>query len=89
MDWEMVHTWASSTNSWQLSGLVYPSPPSILISHFPQTSLLTETQVVGSLRNLCQLLVYLPETAELKEYRLKGERMLAERQKLGTTRKGS
>jgi len=41
--------------------------------------------VVGSLRNLCQLLLYFPETADLKAFREKGEAMLAERQQLGTT----
>lgn len=36
--------------------------------------------MVAALRNLCQLLPYLPVTADLKAFRKKGEAMLAERQ---------
>jgi cytochrome P450 len=39
------------------------------------------------LRNLCQLLVYLPLSADVKEFNRKNENMLAERQKHGTSEK--
>lgn len=42
---------------------------------------------MGSLRNLCQLLIYLPESADLKEYKSWGDKLLEDRQKLGTSRK--
>jgi cytochrome P450 len=41
----------------------------------------------GSLRNLCQLLIYLPENEDVRVFRTRGEAMLAERQALGTSRK--
>ena len=44
-------------------------------------------KVVGSLRNLCQLIVYLPYSSDLKEFRKKGDQMLENRQKLGSSRK--
>ncbi|KAI9651077.1 hypothetical protein NHQ30_001114 [Ciborinia camelliae] len=41
--------------------------------------------VAGSLRNLAQLLAYIPETPEIKIFREKGEAMLSERQERGST----
>jgi cytochrome P450 len=43
--------------------------------------------MLGSLRNVSQLILYLPESSEVKTYRLKGEAMLAERQKFGSTKR--
>jgi cytochrome P450 family 628 len=59
------------------------SPP----IHFSKPWLTQFHQPVGSLRNLCQLLIYLPQSADLKEFRLKGDKLLEERQKLGSSRK--
>ncbi|KAH7360828.1 cytochrome P450 [Rhexocercosporidium sp. MPI-PUGE-AT-0058] len=42
--------------------------------------------VIAVLRNLSQLLIYLPESADLKSFRLRGEALLSARQRLGTTR---
>ncbi|TAQ90512.1 hypothetical protein B7494_g1212 [Chlorociboria aeruginascens] len=43
--------------------------------------------IVGSLRNIAQLLAYIPENTEVRSYRLNGENILARRQKLGSSRK--
>lgn len=43
--------------------------------------------LIGALRPLCQLLPYLPESSEVREFRLRGEALLAGRQKLGSDRK--
>ncbi|PVH69841.1 cytochrome P450, partial [Cadophora sp. DSE1049] len=43
--------------------------------------------VIAVLRNLSQLLIYLPESADVKSFRLRGEALLSARQQLGTTRK--
>lgn len=43
--------------------------------------------MVGSLRNLSQLLAYLPEASEVKMFRLKWESLVNERQKLGGSAK--
>jgi len=43
--------------------------------------------VIAALRPLCQLLPLLPETSDVRDFRLRGERLLANRQKLGTSRK--
>ncbi len=74
---------------------LYGLPPQVHVccwspSHYPQSSFnpsLRAIKVVGALRNLAQLLVYLPETADVKAFRLRGEALLAKRQLLGTTRK--
>ncbi|KAG4441033.1 hypothetical protein IFR05_003488 [Cadophora sp. M221] len=42
--------------------------------------------VIAVLRNLSQLLIYLPESADVKSFRLRGEALLSSRQRLGTTR---
>ncbi|KAF7854777.1 hypothetical protein EAF04_010345 [Stromatinia cepivora] len=41
--------------------------------------------IVGALRNLAQLLAYIPETYEIRTFREKGETMLKERQERGST----
>jgi len=41
--------------------------------------------IVGSLRNLAQLLIYIPETSDIRTFREKGETMLSDRQKLVST----
>ncbi|CZS99910.1 related to pisatin demethylase cytochrome P450 [Rhynchosporium agropyri] len=43
--------------------------------------------VISTFRNVCQLLIYLPETADVKEYRIRGESLLSGRQRLGNTRR--
>jgi cytochrome P450 len=43
--------------------------------------------VIAALRPLCQLLPLLPETSDVRDFRLRGEKLLANRQKLGTSRK--
>lgn len=43
--------------------------------------------LIGALRPLCQLLPYLPESSEVREFRLRGEALLAGRQSLGSDRK--
>jgi len=43
--------------------------------------------VIGNLRNLCQLVPYIPATPTVKTFRAKNAAMLAARQKLGTTKK--
>lgn len=43
--------------------------------------------VIAALRPLCQLLPLLPEAADVKDFRVRGEVLLANRQKLGTSRK--
>jgi cytochrome P450 len=48
---------------------------------------LTQYQVIAALRPLCQLLPLLPETPDVAAFRLRGEKLLADRQKLGTSRK--
>lgn len=44
-------------------------------------------QIIGALRPLCQLLPLLPEASDVRDFRLRGEKLLADRQKLGTSRK--
>lgn len=44
-------------------------------------------QTIGALRPLHQLLLYLPESADLKAHRLRGQTLLSNRLKLGKTRK--
>ncbi|TGO19003.1 hypothetical protein BTUL_0006g00360 [Botrytis tulipae] len=41
--------------------------------------------IIASLRNLAQLLTYMPETSDIRMFREKGERMLMERQEHGST----
>ncbi|TGO42003.1 hypothetical protein BHYA_0013g00060 [Botrytis hyacinthi] len=41
--------------------------------------------MIASLRNLAQLLTYMPETSDIRMFREKGERMLMERQERGST----
>ncbi|KAE9378959.1 cytochrome P450 [Stipitochalara longipes BDJ] len=43
--------------------------------------------VIAALRPLCQLLPLLPEASDVRDFRLRGEALLAKRQKLGTSRK--
>lgn len=49
------------------------------------SSQLTHEQIIASLRNLAQLLTYMPETSDVRMFREKGERMLMERQEHGST----
>ncbi|TEY38627.1 hypothetical protein BOTCAL_0481g00020 [Botryotinia calthae] len=41
--------------------------------------------IIASLRNLAQLLIYVPETFDVRTFREKGEKMLMERQEHGST----
>ncbi|APA13544.1 hypothetical protein sscle_11g083140 [Sclerotinia sclerotiorum 1980 UF-70] len=41
--------------------------------------------MIGALRNIAQLLAYIPETSEIRKFREKGEAMLKERQERGST----
>ncbi|KAF5870852.1 putative benzoate 4-monooxygenase cytochrome p450 protein [Botrytis fragariae] len=41
--------------------------------------------IIASLRNLAQLLTYMPETSDVRMFRERGERMLMERQEHGST----
>ncbi|KAF7876990.1 uncharacterized protein EAF02_008210 [Botrytis sinoallii] len=46
---------------------------------------MTFAVIIGSLRNLAQLLTYMPETSDVRMFREKGETMLMERQERGST----
>ncbi|TGO50103.1 hypothetical protein BOTNAR_0406g00050 [Botryotinia narcissicola] len=48
-------------------------------------AVLTYERIIASLRNLAQLLTYMPETSDIRMFREKGERMLMERQEHGST----
>lgn len=45
------------------------------------------SKIFGSLRNLCELIPYLPEDSEAKAFKEKGLKMLNRRMALGKTRR--